>query len=692
MESSSPTESARKSKSPETCSNESHAASSVSTPGGMSDTTYSGPSGPKSSLSIPTTISRPMLQSLEGNFEILEMHEIPSIKSVKTHEDNIHNQCAKSDAKDKKGRASTKSVQPMPDNVQPPSESMQGADMNLGCIIMDVGAKSSANANICTSDESVHSHSSLHSDSTASTESVSASSTVASRTRSGLKNLQSTATRSATGNISSTLSERCVPEMDDNMYLTVSNKVADEESLLCMQRGPTLDRYELKVLGIPPRGIRTRVETQINLCLELVSPATSTNYDRLHINQALVSKNSQKVAHLTHNSLTSSGRSLWLSAEVVSETHPQRKIEVCDACQRRERKRLQRAKSRHGMKDTRTCRRHHDENIGFRVFLSLSEKDGAVVASTLTNVIMVTDDHKSVKRRRNAKPRRSSEDIQTQRHVMSPRSIKQRLVNADLQEQSDGGCSTEANVLEHTGNTHKRKKLDKGVDVGHIITPTHTVHGHTHNDNAQTDTLSTEPNDDQITSFDASVHETVGDRCELWQTSTDLVGAGAPHTVMNGHLRTSPRSNENKDASMSISEGTMGVNDPHTHNQAHSQTTVNTSVKTNLNLNTRNIGNEYLRFDRIIPDHGGPGVPIAIVGAHLDQNIAYVGFGHYMVKGQMINRNTIMCAAPFHPPGSLVLVELFDQKGLNKTGGIPLLFRYTGQQQHIAMVDQSQSL
>ncbi|KNC72654.1 hypothetical protein SARC_14786 [Sphaeroforma arctica JP610] len=85
---------------------------------------------------------------------------------------------------------------------------------------------------------------------------------------------------------------------------------------------------------------------------------------------------------------------------------------------------------------------------------------------------------------------------------------------------------------------------------------------------------------------------------------------------------------------------------------------------------------DYLRVDRIVPDNGTPGTTCAIVGTTLNRSVAYIGFGQYMVEAKMINPNTLLCVAPYHPPGSLVLVDLFDKHGGNKTGGMPLHFRY----------------
>ncbi|KNC83760.1 hypothetical protein SARC_04010 [Sphaeroforma arctica JP610] len=74
-------------------------------------------------------------------------------------------------------------------------------------------------------------------------------------------------------------------DLDSSEEISTPSASSDEE----------MSGYELKILGIPTNGIRTRVETQINLCLELVATDGRPLFEKLHIDQRLVSKTSQMV-------------------------------------------------------------------------------------------------------------------------------------------------------------------------------------------------------------------------------------------------------------------------------------------------------------------------------------------------------------------------------------------------------------
>ncbi|ORX58937.1 hypothetical protein DM01DRAFT_1381566 [Hesseltinella vesiculosa] len=231
----------------------------------------------------------------------------------------------------------------------------------------------------------------------------------------------------------------------------------------------TLQRpHRIRVLGIAEEGAKSRVETQMRLCLELVDHDNEkvVDWSHLHIPEPLLT---QKRRHATTATLASSqanqksrltspppaetsldppdpAKVLTLSASIICETDPKRKVTMCHRCVVREWKRADRKKAGRKMMDsfmydgslmekerkrilifnsepilafdhgecilpTRiTCySRHHDERQGFRIKFALHDRDGALVAAGQSPPVMITDDHKNLskltdKQRRRRKP------------------------------------------------------------------------------------------------------------------------------------------------------------------------------------------------------------------------------------------------------------------------------------------------
>lgn len=226
--------------------------------------------------------------------------------------------------------------------------------------------------------------------------------------------------------------------------------------------------WHIRVLGLPHTGAKSRVETQIKICLQLVDTAgeLATNWSHLKLPEHLVAKDklkrkNQKYGADEKASLTD-GQVLCLEAAVVCDGQPDNEIIMCTSCVHRERKRLKRkrdnkvarAANKEGgaaklaalfandlpdlsdesiMAEERrrillfncneyvefnngeatlptrvTCYcRHHSEKTGFRVVFTVKDNLNHVIATGRSPPIMITDDHKSSKMQQTAAKKRA---------------------------------------------------------------------------------------------------------------------------------------------------------------------------------------------------------------------------------------------------------------------------------------------
>ncbi|KAL4212219.1 hypothetical protein AB4K20DRAFT_1891082 [Rhizopus microsporus] len=226
--------------------------------------------------------------------------------------------------------------------------------------------------------------------------------------------------------------------------------------------------WHIRVLGLPHTGAKSRVETQIKICLQLVDAQgeLATNWSHIKLPGHLVAKDklkrrNQKYGPEEKATLIES-QVLSLEAAVVCESHPDDQIIMCPSCVHRERKRLKRkrdnkvarAANKEGgaaklaallssndlpdlsdeqvMAEERkrillfncndfvefnsgeatiptriTCYcRHHSEKIGFRIVFALKDHMDQVLATGRSPPIMITDDHKSSKVQQQAAARK----------------------------------------------------------------------------------------------------------------------------------------------------------------------------------------------------------------------------------------------------------------------------------------------
>ncbi|ORZ18665.1 hypothetical protein BCR42DRAFT_372204 [Absidia repens] len=216
---------------------------------------------------------------------------------------------------------------------------------------------------------------------------------------------------------------------------------------------------QIRVLGVPQTGAKSRVETQIKICIQLVTDDgdKAQQWSHLKLPEHMVAKDKlkkqQQITVNTDNngSITSvnglenttlpvkADKMLFLSARVICASDPSRKVVTCLGCIQRERKRSQRRKENKVKTETDdgekrledeqslaleeqkillfncseivdfssgdtilptriTCYcRHHNERLGFCIYFEMQDHTGKPVATGMSPPIMITDDHKSSK-------------------------------------------------------------------------------------------------------------------------------------------------------------------------------------------------------------------------------------------------------------------------------------------------------
>jgi hypothetical protein len=100
--------------------------------------------------------------------------------------------------------------------------------------------------------------------------------------------------------------------------------------------------WHIRVLGLPHTGAKSRVETQIKICVQLVDSGgeLATNWSHLKLPEHMVAKDklkrkNQKYGAEEKASLTDS-QVLTLEAAVVCDSHPDNEIIMCTSCVHRE--------------------------------------------------------------------------------------------------------------------------------------------------------------------------------------------------------------------------------------------------------------------------------------------------------------------------------------------------------------------
>ncbi|KAI8064290.1 uncharacterized protein B0P05DRAFT_554854 [Gilbertella persicaria] len=206
---------------------------------------------------------------------------------------------------------------------------------------------------------------------------------------------------------------------------------------------------QIRVLGVPQTGAKSRVETQIKLCIQLVTDNGNKAqwWSHLKLPEHMVTKERSKKSMATDLPLNPE-KTLYLRAKVFCASDPSKKVTTCTPCMQRERKRSQRRKEKSKPENdtpeederdgeerillfncsdlvdfsaadtilpTRiTCYcRHHNEKLGFSIYFEMLDHTGKKVAEGISPPIMITDDHKSNKTKAGLKRRRIEEQEET---------------------------------------------------------------------------------------------------------------------------------------------------------------------------------------------------------------------------------------------------------------------------------------
>ena len=98
----------------------------------------------------------------------------------------------------------------------------------------------------------------------------------------------------------------------------------------------------VRVLGIQQSGAKSRVETQIKLCLQVVTSGGEkvTNWDYLVLPETLVAK--EKMAKGRCVEVVDRSKAIYLETKIVCASNPTKEVLSCFGCVQRERKRLMR--------------------------------------------------------------------------------------------------------------------------------------------------------------------------------------------------------------------------------------------------------------------------------------------------------------------------------------------------------------
>ncbi|KAI8340194.1 hypothetical protein BC941DRAFT_468459 [Chlamydoabsidia padenii] len=238
-----------------------------------------------------------------------------------------------------------------------------------------------------------------------------------------------------------------------------NNLMLGDQSMVTMEK--TDCPWHVKVLGLPCSGAKSRVETQIKICIQLTNSSgeLATNWSHLKLPEHMVARDKLKKRNTSKHTGDIQDRpplmdskTLKLEAAVVCDGHADNEIIMCSSCVHRERKRTKR---KHDNKVTRaankeggaaklaalfandlpdlssetvmaeertkilifncseymdfsngeatlptrvTCYcRHHNEKVGFRIVFTIKDYNNHVLGTGKSPPIMITDDHKSPK-------------------------------------------------------------------------------------------------------------------------------------------------------------------------------------------------------------------------------------------------------------------------------------------------------
>ncbi|KAL9560254.1 hypothetical protein PS6_000330 [Mucor atramentarius] len=246
----------------------------------------------------------------------------------------------------------------------------------------------------------------------------------------------------------------------------------------CMQSN---NHLQIRILGIPNTGAKSRVETQIKLCIQLMTGNEKKvqDWSYIRLSESMLARSrlrksqQQQQQQHQHKSMDGSvatmvsdeSKVLRLEAQVVCASSTDQPIRMCVGCVRRERKRAERTKdgklkgdilpedieaerdrillfncspminfsSGDAILPTRiTCYcRHHNEKVGFRICFSMKNNKDEIIANGISPPIMITDDHKSSKQKTARKRSRQEDDQLTISRPDTPAPSRKNSISID---------------------------------------------------------------------------------------------------------------------------------------------------------------------------------------------------------------------------------------------------------------------
>ncbi|KAJ3214135.1 SPT3 Dosage dependent suppressor of Ty-induced promoter mutations-like protein [Dinochytrium kinnereticum] len=219
---------------------------------------------------------------------------------------------------------------------------------------------------------------------------------------------------------------------------------------------------QIRVLGVPLQKAKSRVETQIKLCLQLVTMKGEKvpHWSYLRLPELLTTRDRQRRGKNSDSDFASLPPEdvLDLQATVVCASDPSKAVSTCSGCIQRELKRMRKKDAgtrqrlnadgelmfepeteEETMEQERkkillfncasfvdfssgdtilptriTCYcRHHNEKLGFCIYFIARDSKGNIISTGISPPILITDDHKSSKTKGQKRPRSDDfDDVQ----------------------------------------------------------------------------------------------------------------------------------------------------------------------------------------------------------------------------------------------------------------------------------------
>ncbi|KAL1920304.1 uncharacterized protein VTP21DRAFT_1450 [Calcarisporiella thermophila] len=485
---------------------------------------------------------------------------------------------------------------------------------------------------------------------------------------------------------------------------------------------------QIRILGIPQQGARSRVETQVKLCIQLVTEngeKVEGLWTHLRIPEIMVARKklTQKFCKNPQSMQSQYGEKgiLNLKAAVICASDLGRKVTMCVACVQRERKRAQRKKPRppkpgaentmdHDMELDEESRlayeqqrvllfncpevfrfdsgdailptriacycRHHNEKVGFMV-----------IANGTSPPILITDDHKSGKDKEKSasklarrRTKQSSEQDLASMKAPSPSTTDKRNGSLTPTSPLTPASTTPLSALSPAAFTPLPHPAENGeANPESVFFTSRTKNSATaqaasitipHESQASTPTSAPESQRSMFSSF-LPVSSLLPQAFRSQQRQQQQQPTPQPQAVPQpvSHKKTASRSGRLVKGS---STGTMVQTAPvqPTIKQRHSTGMMGQPVTAPSPTPTIN---------RLIPDEGPMlgGIEVTLLGSGFYQGLTCLFGGVPSLSTQIWSPGTIVCLLPPSPtPGPVAVTFKEHPISLSGTTNAPLFFTY----------------